>query len=774
MAKRVLWLLNHNTLMKSEVRIMQELGYEVYVPKKPPFDLSVRVDWTLDQKLTIPKEHIDILNNFDFYMNDITKEIADIINRYFDIAVFMHNANCIKSIVDHFLGLIIYRAFGRLSVEGSYTDVVLNTLGTAYLKKISNLGNRFVFGYAFEEILDKECDIFCNKSVYLPYGLNEDQIEDSWTGKQKKVLFICPRINTSQYFESIYREFKKNFKGIPYSIGGGQPISIENDSSVLGFLDREEYDNLYPSHIALFYPYQERRHIHYVPFEAIKCGLPLVFMAGGRLDLMGGRNLPGRCKTIKEARRKIQRLINGDKKLAERIRSSQPALLKEFSYAHCYENWEKAFRQFEKILEENHEIKYIIKKKFRLGILLPAGYTGGVLDYTIRLIKAIRLGAIEAEDSLEIVFGYIDAPIFETRDWFKELIELDIPIRKFTIEQWEQLQIKEALKLSELTQQNTSDFYAVLNDGIAYFGDCNFLLFTADRILRPLFTLSPYAVVIHDYIQRFIPEVIGSLDNSLEFFDFARKAHAVLTTTDCTKRLAVQYAGIPTEKIHVYPNLFETNENNTDEFSKNMNKSTASKHFFLWSTNTNPHKNHKFALNTLSEYYQLGGKLECVITGVKTDLFNLKNKYKEGGYIQEIRDIISNDKNLKRKITAKGNMPKRQFLDTLKDAAYFIHFGYADNGNITAVDAGLLGVPTVSSDYPAMREMNEKVGLNMKFFDLDEPEKLAQRMLEWDLKLDELKEVVPTHEELAKKTIDHPSIYNEIYRVVKTACFPMI
>ncbi len=54
----------------------------------------------------------------------------------------------------------------------------------------------------------------------------------------------------------------------------------------------------------MFYHSQSPRHIHYHPFEAIKIGMPLVFMGGGMLDRMGGTNLPGRARTWGEATQK--------------------------------------------------------------------------------------------------------------------------------------------------------------------------------------------------------------------------------------------------------------------------------------------------------------------------------------------------------------------------------------------------------------------------------------------------------------------------------------
>ena len=106
----------------------------------------------------------------------------------------------------------------------------------------------------------------------------DTEIVDKWNGSVKKVLFICPRIRISPYYENIYKKFKEDFEDIPHSIGGVQPIPVKGDNSILGYLPQKEYDALYPSHSVMYYHSTNKRHVHYHPFEAVKCGLPLVFM----------------------------------------------------------------------------------------------------------------------------------------------------------------------------------------------------------------------------------------------------------------------------------------------------------------------------------------------------------------------------------------------------------------------------------------------------------------------------------------------------------------
>src|SRR5699024_10139988 len=113
-----------------------------------------------------------------------------------------------------------------------------------------------------------------------------------------RFLFVLPRINTADYFRNIYKQYTSEFRGMDYVIGGAQPVAVDNDPHVLGYMSNEEYERAMNCSAAMFYHSQEKNHIHYHPFEAIQNGMPLVFMADGMMDLLGGKNLPGRSKTV--------------------------------------------------------------------------------------------------------------------------------------------------------------------------------------------------------------------------------------------------------------------------------------------------------------------------------------------------------------------------------------------------------------------------------------------------------------------------------------------
>jgi len=163
---------------------------------------------------------------------------------------------------------------------------------------------------------------------------------------------VCPEIAFNPYYQDIYNKFVQDFKGLKYMIEGAQPVPVE-DSNVLGYVPEEVHERHMQEMRVMFYHSTEPYHIHLHPFEAIKIGMPLIYMAGGILDRIGGKNLPGRCKNVKEARDKIERILNDDLSLIEDIRKSQACLLDPLRPENCVEAWRTGFESIYSNMEKN-------------------------------------------------------------------------------------------------------------------------------------------------------------------------------------------------------------------------------------------------------------------------------------------------------------------------------------------------------------------------------------------------------------------------------------
>lgn len=754
---RALWLLNHRTLRAFEVPLLIDMGYEVYCSKIFPYDegnLSANVVYDYDESLSIPSDVLEQFNQIDFYKN-VPQNILDLMNKYFDIVFFGFFPEQLKMLVEGFTGVLVMQPFGW-SGKITYTEIIEDILGISFLQKLEMLGDRFFFGQAYENIAEIECRYFKNRAVYLPLGLKDAYVNDEWEGGDNKILFVCPRINTSSYFHNIYEDFRKHFREFDYIIGGAQPIEVTDDPHVVGYIPKEQYEYNMKHLAVMFYHSQEKRHLHYHPLEAVKQGMPLVFMEGGLLERIAGKKLPGSCKNYKEARLKIKKIMSGDKRFIRKVKESQSVLLKPFQYEYCSQQWKKEFVQIEESIEKS---KIETKPKRKIAVLLTAPYTGGVLDYTIRLIKCIQRGIQEQNDNAELVFGYLDNDTFHKKDYFYEIREAGVSIRSFDWKEVSEDYLNTVMRYKGWTKKYPHGEYCIPDDGGYFFEDCDYLILSVASLPKQFFTIRPYAIVAHDYIQRYLPELYGDYYEK-EVMNAERGADAVIVTTLPTLDDGIQYAGLPREKLRLTPLLFDAIDESRYEMAKKK------KEYFLWSTNISRHKNHLNALNALSEYYVRGGKFRCYMTGVDTEKLDPENECDiNNSYVLEVREVIKQDPNLQKNIVFCGNMDKAKYYSILKGAKFMMHPGYADNGNGTVIDAAFMRVPAISSDYPAMRYIENKMDLNIKFFDPFNSRQLAELLLQMETEHELQREKLPSVECLERYTIKHT--YEEVYRVIK-------
>ena len=343
--KRILWLLNHTTLRDFEVAMLERLGFEVFIPKIVPFDeanQSASVTYDYDKALTIERELLGKLNRFDFYSKPWPKSLEKKINDNFGIAFVPIFPKMVANTVNSFEGLLFLRVFG-LAGENTYANIFKKYLTAETVKKIRQENNIWVAA-GYDSIIDNEPPWIRRKCIHLPLGLTDLKYEKiGWRGDSNQILFICPRIKSSEYYSKVYKKFKQSFGSMPHVIPGAQSVRVKNDPSVTGFLEKEKYLELFRSSKVLFYHSDEERHLHYHPLEAVKVGLPVVFMADGMLEYLAKKKLPGCCNTVEEAQVKISRVLNGDKKLIKDIVSSQKVLLKEFDPDYVEERWRERF-----------------------------------------------------------------------------------------------------------------------------------------------------------------------------------------------------------------------------------------------------------------------------------------------------------------------------------------------------------------------------------------------------------------------------------------------
>ncbi len=740
---RVLWLLNHETLRAFEVPLLRRLGYEVYLPKIFPSTeeyLSGSVDRSYDDSLTIPPEALQLLNQHNFYSEIITPELAMILNRYFSAAIFATSPYLFEQIVDAFSGKLFLRGFGREG-ELNYEQMFSSSFSPRFPQKLFCVQDRFFFAQAYPFLSEVETGLCQKKALFLPLGMPEPYLQETntWHGGNQKLLFVCPRIASSPYYTGIYASFKKEFSDIPHLIAGKQG-QVNADPAIQGKLPREQYDALLRSSEVMFYHSEELRHLHYHPLEAIVIGLPLIFMRKGMLGrLVNSEKLPGACDSFKEAKEKINKILRKDRKFVQEVLDSQQQLLEPFQAASCEQIWKD---NFVPLLQKSPSKR----KTKKIAVFLPIPYRGGSLQGAKNIAKMIFLGSRSHGEPVDVVFSCCKNA-YDLGETFSDLQELGISIRETT---WERISKKELQFFGNFRNvgniSNTGE-YSLPLDGSTNFSDCDFWLSISDRIDPPIAPITPYGVIVYDYIQRYIPELMGGLEKS--FLTTARNASFVITTTPHTQHDAIQYAGIDARKVLLFPMEF------SPKHEASSSPSAHSRDYFLWVTNAAIHKNHLRSLKALESFYgNHGGTIDVLMVGAHLDFFQNTSEKNPFPHTREIALYLEKSPLLKEKCHILGEVSDTRYSNYLSHAQFLWHPTLIDNGTFSVVEAAYLKVPSLSSDYPAMRYMDKRFGLNLQFFDPYDTSDMAKKLKLMESEAKSRKSLLPDEHHLVQFTVE--------------------
>lgn len=747
---RVMWLLNHTTLRQFEMQQLRNLGVtQIYTPKRFPYDegnLSASVAYEFDEALSLSSSEIDLLNAQDWYSEP---ELAawDIANRYFDIVFVAFFPKQVLSACNHFKGAIVVRAFGLGGAE-TYSRLVRQIGGEAMQSAITRAAKRFWFGMGYDHLADREDSFIADRAVFMPVGLKNITVTDQWKGDDRLVFFVCPRIGSSRYFKRVYENFKSAFDRIPYRVGGAQPIAV-SDPRVLGFVSNERYAEIMQQSRVMFYHSQEPNRIHYHPFEAIRAGMPLVYMAGGMLDRMGGENLPGRCKTITEARQKIERILADDWALIEDIRASQPVLLEPMKPENCEPAWQEGFTRISTELEElrsQQAARPKVVQRKKVAVVVPAGYRGGSLRGALALAKALYLGSRQWGEDADVVFVHLDDPATYPDGEFADLPD-NIARRAFN---WRSLPAAESRRAMRYAGfqgwEPTQDLYNVPDDGMQQLMDCDLWLIVSDRLSYPLLPLRPVVLMVYDYLQRY--EDLLSHGADMPFLNAARHAARVLVTTKFTQQDAIQYAGVDPNKVCKVPML-------APEFpirETGIANDAGTRPFFLWTTNAALHKNHPRAAQALQIYYEeLDGGLDCKVTGTNT----MGMIASDLPHLNAMAEVFQRSKPLRKHVKWMGELSDVHYWRLLSKASFLWHAGRIDNGTFSVIEAACVGVPSLSSDYPAMREIDEQFSLSLAWMNPGCTREMAEQLKRMEVESKDRRRYLPGKASLEAQRIEH-------------------
>lgn len=398
-----------------------------------------------------------------------------------------------------------------------------------------------------------------------------------------------------------------------------------------------------------------------------------------------------------------------------------------------------------------------------IAVILPERYRGGTLRGAKNIARMLHVGSRAHDTPIKVTFGHIDdASLYRSSD-FTDLVSMGIGVRPF------QLQTIPADMLAEYyrggfvraKRRPTRDL-VLFNDGMSNFEDADFWLIISDRIAGAIPPHRRYGVVVYDYIQRYVPAIFDGPDGSTDawnaFDRFAaavREADFVLCTTNQTRTDCISYVGVEANRVHVAPMEFDAIDDGTDVGEHPDNDAP----YLLWTTNSTQHKNHMNIIDGLDAYFRKhpSSPLKIRMSGVYTHLFTEKAKgerHYDLDYIRDVRRKLAEAPLLRSRLEILGNVSDSQYVQQVRGAHFILHGALYDNGTFSIVEGAWFGIPSISSDYPAMREMSKLFSVPLSLFNPRDPAELATVLHNALGKREELVAALPMRSQLMNHTFE--------------------
>jgi glycosyltransferase involved in cell wall biosynthesis len=398
-------------------------------------------------------------------------------------------------------------------------------------------------------------------------------------------------------------------------------------------------------------------------------------------------------------------------------------------------------------------------EQFHIAVILPEGYRGGTLRGAMNIVRMLAIGAQDVGDKLKLSFGHLDLPDVYSDSDFDEICQLNVKVRPFLRQTMNGSELKSLYdSWINIPIEEQAAEYVIFNDGVSNFEDADFWLIISDRLPACIPPHRRYAVVIYDYIQRYVPEIFGRNKNSEsnwllfeKYAEAARKATFVLCTTEQTRRDCINYSGVSPDKVVLFPMEFDPVDFRPVAGSV---CDDTDRPYIIWTTNSTQHKNHLNVIAGLEQYFceHPDSLLYIRMTGVYTHLFSIEGKadrHFKDEYVVQVRQLIAKSQHLRDRLKILGNLTDEEYLQELAGADWLLHGALYDNGTFALVEAAWLGIPAISSDYPAIREQCKTFGLNLQFFDPNQPASLANVLASCYGKRVQAVQSLPTREQLS-------------------------
>jgi len=129
------------------------------------------------------------------------------------------------------------------------------------------------------------------------------------------------------------------------------------------------------------------------------------------------------------------------------------------------------------------------------------------------------------------------------------------------------------------------------------------------------------------------------------------------------------------------------------------------------------------------------------------------------------RKIRRSSRAIKDNVKIEGELPDQSYRRKLRGAAFLWHPAKMDNGSFSVIEAASLGVPALSSDYPAMREIDHQFQLNLTWADPNDPADMATKLKQVETDMGAARGRLPSAEVFSRQSVDR--LAGEYWKVIR-------
>lgn len=340
----------------------------------------------------------------------------------------------------------------------------------------------------------------------------------------------------------------------------------------------------------------------------------------------------------------------------------------------------------------------------RVGILLPRAHVaGGVKRAALMITELLVNGATQAGDEIDVVLGINGDPDSFLDDQ-RPLAAPGVSARgiRFRRVSEEQARSLVGVQGGSLPDDGDRGDWAVVLDESTGMLDCDVWLQLTTRVggedeLLPIVPLRPVILIPFDFLEAY-GFALASDDAWRGSRRVARSASRVLVSTAETGRDAIAYMGCHPHRVVLTPVEFFTESHKCAQGSE-PDSDMSSRSYCIWVTNSSAHKNARRMLKALERVARTAPDFRCLVVGYGTQSLG-----------SDVRVPLD-------RVSLLGYVGDEDYCRLLAGSRFLVHGATHDNGSYAPLDAALHGVATVSSDYPAMREVAASLGLQCDWFD---------------------------------------------------------